>query len=259
MPIDSWEHRVLLFSIGCHIVLLWRLWSQKLAGVYPFLTMFLAAEMIQNLGLFPLNQNSTIYGWAYVLSDPIIWALAFGVVLELCRLILEDYPGIASVGRKAVSVCMGLALVIAAVYAVPALRTTNGKFPVLRIFYIAERSAVLSLLLFLVLIQLFLFRYKVQLSPNRMIYATGYALYFSFGVAEDIVFTSLGVRVAPAVSLWTVVIGGVVLLAGAVLLRRGGEVKVIHAPAGEDDARVRLQEQLVEMNRLLTRAARGRG
>lgn len=259
MLFDSWEHRVLLFSLACHIVLLWRLWSEKLAGVYPFLAMFLAAETLQSIALLPLKPNSTVYGWAYIGISIVIWVLAFGVVLELCRLILEDYPGIASVGRKAVSACLGLALVISLIYAVPALRTTNGKFPILRIFYIAERSTVLSLLLFLVLIETFLFRYKIHLSPNRMVYATGYALYFSLGVAQDIIFTSLGVRVAPSVSLWIVVAAGVVLLVGAVLLRQKGEVKVIHTPASEDDSRMRLQEQLSEMNRLLTRAARGRG
>jgi hypothetical protein len=107
--------------------------------------------------------------------------------------------------------------------------------------------------------QLFLFRYRLPLSRNRLIYATGYATYFGIGVAQDIIFTSLGIRVAPDVSLWIVVVAGVVLLAGAVLLRQQGEIKVAHQPANQDDDRMRLQEQLVEMNRMLTRAARGRG
>lgn len=259
MNLATWVQRVLLFSIGCHCVLLWRLWAEKLVKLYPFLTAFLAAELLQSIILFPLSQNSAIYGIIYIISTTAIWAVAFLVVLELCRLTLEDYPGIASVGRRAITWCMGSALVVSAVYAVPGLKEHRGQLEILSAYYIVERSTVLSLLLFLVLMQLFLLRYRLPLSRNRMIYATGYAAYFGIGVAQDIIFTSLGIRVVPAVSLWIVVAAGVILLAGAVLLRQEGEAKVVHKPATEDDSRVRLQEQLAEMNRLLTRAARGRG
>ena len=95
-----WEHRVLLFSIGCHGVLLWRLWSQKLIGVYPFLALFLGAEAIQSIAVSSMRLHSTLYGWVYVASNPILWILAYFVVLELYRLTLEEYPGIASVGAQ---------------------------------------------------------------------------------------------------------------------------------------------------------------
>ncbi|HTA44867.1 MAG TPA: hypothetical protein VK789_20605 [Bryobacteraceae bacterium] len=259
MNLASWAHRVLLFSIVCHGVLLWRFWSEKLAQLYPFLTAFLAAEMLQSIILFPIRQVSVAYGIIYIISSAVVWLVAYLVVLELCRLTLEDYPGIASVGRKAITWCMGLALIISAIYAIPQLKIHEGKNRILPAWYVVERSTVLSLLLFLLLMQVFLFRYRLPLSRNRLIYATGYAAYFGIGVAQDIIFTSLGIRVAPEVSLWIVVVAGVILLAGAGLLRQEGEVKVAHQPATGDDDRIRLQEQLVEMNRLLTRAARGRG
>jgi hypothetical protein len=179
--------------------------------------------------------------------------------LELYRLILEDYPGIASVGRKAVTWSMGLAIVVSLVYAIPDLRTSTGPFPILRIYYIAERSTVLGLLLFLVLIQLFLVRYRLKLSPNRRIYATGYALYFGVSVAQDVIFTSLGIRVVDAVGMWMVVADGLVLLIGAALLSREGEVRVQLEPVDSSSDRARLQQQLTDINRLLARAARGRG
>jgi hypothetical protein len=252
-------HAVLLFSIGCHAVLLWRLWSEKLARVYLFLTIFLAAEALQNIALFPVAPGSTLYGWIYLVSTPLLWILAYLVVLELYRLILEDYPGISSVGRRAVTWCMGLAVVVSIGYAIPDLRTTTGPFPVLRIYFIVERSTVFGLLLFLVLIQLFLIRYRLRLSPNRMVYATGYALYFGIGVAEDVILTALGVRVADAVGLWIVAGAGVMLLAGASLLSHKGEVRVQLETRDSSSDRARLQQQLTDINRVLSRAARGRG
>jgi hypothetical protein len=260
MQSGVWEQRVLLFSIACHCVLLWRLWSQKLAGVYLFLTLFLAAETLQSIILFPVNQRSTLYGNIFFLSTPFIWVLAYLVVLELYRLILEDYPGIASAGRKAVSWCMGLAMVVSIGYAIPDLRApAGGDSEVLHIYYILERSTVLGLLIFLVLIQLFLIRYRLRLSPNRMIYATGYAIYFGIGVAQDVIVTGLGLRVVYSFNLWTVVVAGVILLAGAALLGSGGEVRVQLESIDSSADRVRLQQQLADINRVLSRAARGRG
>ncbi len=256
---EVWTHGAVLFLIVCHGVLLGRLWSQRLVRVYPFLTIFLGAETLQGVVLLPLSNYSDIYGWIFVSSTPVIWILAYLVVLELYRLILEDYPGIASVGRKAITWCMGLALVVSFAYAIPDLGSPRGQFPILRIYFIAERSMVLSLLLFLVLIQVFLLHYKLRLSRNRLVYATGYALYFGVVVAQDVMLTALGIRVVDTVGLVTAVSGGVVLLAGTFLLSAKGEVKVQLEATDSSADRARLQQQLTDINRLLSRAARGRG
>jgi len=253
------EHGVLLFSIICHVVLLWRLWSQNLARVYPFLSALLGWETLQAIVVIPINPRSNLYGWTFVGTTVCLWVLAYLVVLELYRLILEDYPGIASVGRKAISWCMGFAVVIAVAYAIPDLRSTNGPFPILRIYIILERSTVLAILVFLVLIQLFLLRYRLRLSPNRMVYATGYALYFAIVVAQDVIVTALGIQVVYSFNLWITAIGGLILLAGAALLSRKGEVKVALEATDSSDDRARLQRQLSDINRVLSRAARGRG
>jgi hypothetical protein len=258
MQTDVWEHWVLLFLIVCHGVLLWRLWSQKLVGVYLFLSIFLAGEMVQDLAGFPIPQSSTLYAWLFLYSSPVLWLFAYFVVLELYRLILEDYPGIASIGRKAVTWCLGLALAASVLYALPDLKGTSG---ILRIYFVAERSTVLGLLLFLVLIQVFLLHYRLRLSRNRMVYATGYAVYFGAVVAQDVMLTALGIEkgsTAGVVGLWTAVFAGLILLAGAALLSSQGEARVQLEAVDSSADRVRLQQQLADMNRLLSRAARGR-
>jgi hypothetical protein len=259
MQYEVWVHRVLLLSIACHGVLLWRLWSQQLAGLYRYLTIFLAGEAIQAIVFLPVPIRSAQYEWIYVFSTPVLFIFAYLVVLELYRLILEDYPGIASVGRKAINWCIGLAVSLSVAYAIPEVRITTAQAPVLRIYAVIERSTVLGLLLFLVLIQLFLARYRLRLSPNRMVYATGYALYFSVVVAQDVIVTSLGIRVVSSFNLWTVVAGDLILLVGAFLLSSKGEVRVQLEAIDSSADRVRLQQQLADINRVLSRAARGRG
>jgi hypothetical protein len=259
MQTEVWEHRVLFFLIVCHGVLLWRLWSQKLAGVYLFLTIFLVGETIQDIAGFPIRRDSDLYAWLFVYSTPVLWIFAYLVVLELYRLILEDYPGIASVGRKAVSWCLGLALAISVLYALPDLNGAPGPSPILRIYFVAERSTVLGLLLFLVLIQIFLIHYRLRLSRNRMVYATGYAVYFGVVVAQDVILTALGIQTAGTVGLWTSALAGVILLGGTLLLSSQGESRVELESVDSSSDRARLQQQLADMNRLLSRAARGRG
>lgn len=254
----SWINATLILTVLSAAVLLWRLWSEGLAGQYRFLTLFLLAALIQPLIFLPITSR-TIYARVYFVSTPVLWILSYGVVLELYRLILEDYPGISSAGRKGVTWSMGLAVLISAALAIPGFNVGAQQFPLLRIFYAVERSVVLGLLLFLVLIQAFLFRYRLRLSRNRRIYSTGYALYFGVTVASDIILTELlGGREFVPISIVVGITGAVILFAGSTLLTREGEVRAheleLHDSTPE---RERLQQQLVEMNRMLTKVARG--
>ncbi len=259
MSAAVWERAVLVFSIVCHGGILWRLWSEKLTGVYRFLTAFFIGETAQTLVVLPLSSRTTLYEYIFLASTPVLWILAYFVVLELYRLILEDYPGIASAGRRVVSWSMVVAILIALAYAIPDLMKSTGPFPALRIYFILERSVVLALLLFLVLIQLFLLRYRLRLSPNRMIYVTGYAIYFALVVGFDVVITAMGVKVASSFDLGIVATSDLVLLAGAGLLSHKGEVKPKLETVDSSGERIHLQQQLTDINRLLSRAARGRG
>jgi hypothetical protein len=253
-----WIDAALVLNAIASLILLWRLWSEGLARQYSFLTLVIFAELAQMLILLPVRSH-TLYTYLYYVSTPILWILYYAVVLELYRLILEDYPGISSAGRKAVTWAMGLGILISAASAIPGFSHGTGQFPRLRIFFAVERSVVLVLLLFLVLIQLFLFRYHLRLSRNRLIYSTGYALYFGVTVSSDIILTGLlGGQVYVPFSIAVGIAGALILLAGAVLLTREGEACVIRLDAHDTASeRLRLQQQLVDMNRMLTKVARG--
>jgi hypothetical protein len=126
-------------------------------------------------------------------------------------------------------------------------------------FLAVERSVALGLLLFLVLMQAFLFRYRLRLPRNRLIYATGYALYFGITVSSDIILAELlGGQVFFPVSLGAGIAGALILFTGSVLLTREGEARVDPLDTYDTSPeRARLQQQLVEMNRMLTKVARG--
>jgi hypothetical protein len=253
-----WEQATNILNALAALVLLWRLWSESLARPYRFLTLVIATELAQMLVLLPIKSPTT-YAHFYYVSTSILWILYYLVVIELYRLIFEDYPGISSAGRKAVTWSMGLAIVISAASAIPSFELTSGPFPRLRMFFVVERSVVLVLLLFLVLIQLFLFHYHLRLSRNRLIYSTGYALYFGVTVGSDILLSQLlGSQAALIFSVAVGIAGALILFAGSILLTREGEARAAEPESSDNTPeRARLQQQLAEMNRMLSKVARG--
>src|ERR1700722_20163438 len=151
----AWARAVILLSILCRTGLLWRLWREGLVHSYPFLSLFVAAELGQNLLVLPLRPSSASYRTAYISVDPIVWLLAYFVVAELFRVILEDYPGISSVGRKALNWSLILAVAVSVLSVLPSLGDgqPTGKYVFFRLFVSIERSVILGMLVFLVLIQ----------------------------------------------------------------------------------------------------------
>jgi len=254
-----WERGVLLLSVICHLALLWRLWREGLARPYPFLTLYLVADLAQVVLVIPIRPESPAYRIIYFASNPVIWLFAYFVVVELYRLILEDYPGISSAGRRAVTGCLILAVLVSGLTVLPSLQSPQtGSDVTLKIFYNIERSVILGLLVFLVLIQLFLARYRLRLSRNRILYSVGYALYFGIAMAADIILAELhGGAVYAPVTLVIVVVADLILVGGALLLTRQGESRPATDLDDTSSERLRLQHQLAEMNRLLSRAARG--
>lgn len=233
------------------------MWREGLTRRYGCLTLFLAAAAAQSGAALPLRQFSNAYAVVYFVSTPILWLLSYLVVLELYRLILEDYPGISRAGRKGINWCLALAILIAIATSAGS-RIASPNFPFLQVFYAVERSTLLGLLLFLVLIQLFLFRYRLRLSPNRIYYSVGFACYFGIGIAADIVEPRLlGRRMFLPLSLALAAVANMILLAGAFLLTREGEARPSLDMADQTDGQKRLQEQLAGMNQLLRRVARG--
>jgi len=257
---QEWVRGVLFFSIFCHAILLMRLWKEGLVKPYPFLSLFVVADLAQSLIALPFSPSSTTYRTIQFASSPVIWLLAYLVVVELYRVILEDYPGISSAGRKAVTWCLLLAVIISAATAVPGLNNSqSGKYVLFKLYLTTERSVTLGLLLFLVLVQLFLARYRLRLSRNRIIYSAGYALYFGIGMAASVIAGGLlGVRMFGMMTISIVVIADLILLAGAFLLTRQGEFLPVSEMDDNSAQRLHLQQQLADMNRLLSRAARGR-
>src|SRR5260370_38665989 len=81
-----------------------RLWSTKLHRVYRYFFGYVLVSLVQTavLSLVPFDRTHYSYAWLATESLTVCFYALF--VLELCRLILRDFVGIACRSRASIAV-----------------------------------------------------------------------------------------------------------------------------------------------------------
>ncbi len=239
------------FQAACYLLLLGRLWSTGLAARYRFLSAYLLMEALGTGGLAWISIRSWTYTIAYFCITPLLWVLSYLVVLELCWLILEDYPGIAAVGRRIVSWSLGGAVLIAGLFAAYGLAARGGAIQLLRSFSIVHFAVRVGVMFFLLVILFFVYRYRLRLPRNRRLYGIGYALCWGLVLVSDELSAQFGYRVELYANYAELSVVSVLLIAGAVMLNAGGEACPDKGAPDTDERSAELHRRLAEMNRLL--------
>ena len=168
-----------------------------------------------------------MYGWTWVLTEPILWILYILIVLEMYGLVLQKYPGIASLGRWAIFVGLGIALAITALTLSADFSNPSEKFPTLRVILVGGRGIASSLVIFLLLITVFLSRYPVPLSRNVIIYSIVYAVYFLSTSVVMLVRNVAGPKILDVVNLASSAISVVCVAVWLKYLNRQGEAQTV--------------------------------
>src|SRR5450755_1308644 len=201
-----------------------------------------------------LKQGSDLYQKIWVLTEPLEWFFYVLVVLEIYALVLQDYRGLATVGRWALIVAMVVALLASAIsLMVPSQSTPQGHL--MLYYYVAERAVYFSLVVFLISILGFLMQYPITLSRNIMVHSIVFSVYF---LANTVLYSFLSMRglaILPMVTnaLSTVTLGAV--CAWLVMLNPAGETRKVslrpHWMPGNEE---QLVGQLNLLNAALLRA-----
>ena len=109
-------------SIGIWIALgiveaVWliRLWRLDLVRSYPYLSVSLGASAVLTLGggaaYATLGRMSIVYGWFWVVSQPVLWTLRSCVIAEAYDHMLREYKGLqklAKLGANAALIAAGV-------------------------------------------------------------------------------------------------------------------------------------------------------
>jgi hypothetical protein len=259
----------LLTTVG-YLVLYIRLRQEGLHRTYRFFAGYVLFHVLRSVGLATiepigrlLGDDSSahlagnLYGWLWVVTEPLLWVLYILVVLELYGLVLQKYKGIASLGRWAIFAGLAISLAISSVTLSADLSNPGEKFPILLYAAAIHRGVASSLVIFLLLITVFLSWYPVPLSRNVVVHSIAYAAYFLGMTMTLLVRNVSGGRL---VEITNIVASGVAISClgvWIVFLNRRGEARTVTVrQRWQADQEQHLIEQLDTINSTLLRAAR---
>lgn len=249
--------RIFLVSttLGCSFTL-FRLFGTGLWRRYRIFTaffVFLAADYI-----WPtlISQESDLYFYFWVFTEPITRIFCIFGVLELYRLMLERYKGLYSLGRWAMYVASILSVIVSVLMLLPRITPAMTQRSVhIGYVYAFNRGVDFSLTVFVLLVLLFLSLYRVTLSRNLVVHASLYSIYFLSSGTYAFVHRAVWVHSSPALdSIFSGIVAACTITWGFLLSPKGEEVKAKqHGFSPEYEARA--LEKLDALNEVLLKSA----
>ncbi len=232
------------------VALLVRVWWTGLFRTYPYFSGYLLLNLIQRALLSSIPFDSHLYVYAWIATQGVLDCSCALVVLELYRLILRDFGGIASVSRRYIKVTLALAILVSLLLLGLEERPANQ----LSAFLLFERAVVFSLLLFVLLLAAFLTYYPVPLNRNSVVYLIGYAVFF-LTKATALFIRNLGHYWSRYLSTVIIAVSAVCLLFWLFGLTRRGETRTVvlgYKWNKEDEERLLSQLKAINANLLGT-------
>ncbi len=258
MPdLDDFRHIFWLITIAGGAVTAVKLYWLGLHRVYQFFFTYLALRTLRSGGMWFLEPHRNLYGWTWVLTQPLVWLFYVLIVLELYSLVLRSFRGIYTMSRWLLAAGLGLGVGISALSFLATRTNAAERSPVLQYYTMIERGLDVSLVIFLLVLVAFLAWYPVPLNRNTLAHAIVYCVFFVSDSAVLLIRNLGGSAVNPAVNVGVLGISSLCVILWAVLFTRRGEERkaaLLHAfPPGEE---ARLIGQLAALNRTLTRSGR---
>jgi hypothetical protein len=245
------DSRLIALALGCFLQLTWaaRLRGESLHTRYPVLFWYLLLITAHSAGgmlIFTVWGGGIVYGWFWVLSQPLIWAAHLAVALEAFQRMLSEYEGLKRLSQWFIQGALGVAfLVIALVIISPdSLRSWQHFWEV------QERQMYSGLTLLIVLFALFPVAFRLAVPANPRIVLVVFGLGF---LTQTLLGWSVGL-LGPAYAMQAAQIACYFavgsLMAGVTLFRSAGE-EVAHQPRLETAAAAQTSRALTSINESL--------
>jgi hypothetical protein len=195
MPSTTVTKVFLAISVcGCSLTVIRLLWS-GLFRRYRFFTVFFVVLAGDLLYPIVLPQSSRTYFYIWVATEPLLRILYIFVVLELYRLILEQYKGLYSLGRWALYGSSSVGVAISILTLLPQFTPAMPqRTRLLSYVYGFDRGVDLSLVIIILLMLAFLSRFPVTLSRNMLLHAALCSIYFFSESLYGLVWKILGLK-----------------------------------------------------------------
>src|ERR1039458_1060895 len=146
---------------------------------YPFFFLFFVFRIPNSLWPLFLSAHAPLYQQLWVVTSLIALGFYVLIVLELYRLVLENYKGLYSAGRWAFYVSLTVSVAISALSLLLKLKPGLPQQSRVMVYELAtERGVDTSLAIFIILILCFLSLFPVKLSRNVRVHALVYSVFF---------------------------------------------------------------------------------
>lgn len=245
-----------ILSAVCTALLAARLYLNGLASRYRIFFVYVVFRFLYLLPLPFLRANSAAYFYYLVFTEPIVWLLYVGVVIELYRLILERHRGLYTLGRRAMFVVMAISVAISLAALAAEIPAERQSSKVIGLVLAGERAFDLSLALFLLLMLVFLNLYTVPLSRNVVVHAVVFTVFFLSNTLTMVLRTVFGMKYANELNLALMGLSSACSLAWLFFLTPAGEHLRARPPWFSREREERILWQLDSLNAMLVKAGR---
>jgi hypothetical protein len=250
LPIE--QQILLVAEIAALAILCLRMWLLGLYRAYAYFLGFLVFELLQALIPVLVPLGSRLYRDLYVASEAFITAFYALVVLELYSKILRDLPGIAGTARRYINFTLVLAILIA----LASLGLEKAKATLTGYLWLWERTVMVSLVVFVLLVSAFLVYYPIPLGRNVIVYLMGYAVFFLTTAAQAFVYNLGHLWIRQQASIAMGVFLACLVLWLLALSRQGETKRVVVGHQWNPADQQKLRAQLDAINASLLRASR---
>ena len=191
--------QILVYSwaAACFLQAGWavRLWRLGLVRHYPALATFLVfatGSSLVSYFLFVYAELRPLYGWFFVTSQPVTWALYLCVVMEVFNRAVAGCGGLQKLSRLATyGIAVGVGVLVLGIV----ILDSTGNLPVSRLigpWNRAERGIYLGLTIFCLALAAFIAYFPLSVPKNVRVVFAVFGLYFAGQVGLDALHAQLG-------------------------------------------------------------------
>jgi hypothetical protein len=173
--VEKWLWPLNMLLSGALLAALWR---RGLLLRYRALGALLAVDLLRSLVLYSLPWRKDAYGYAFILTEPLVWCSYAWVAFEAYGLVLESYRGLSILGRRTFAAGLALSAAISIAGSAPNIKFDGEVYPLLLLTAAISQSVVVAALIFLLLLCAFMLWYPIPLRRNIVYYTLGLSLFF---------------------------------------------------------------------------------
>ena len=175
---DGWPSLIDALTAAAVLVeIAWalNLWRTGLYGRYPALLSFIVITSAGTIGSYIVHQpESVIYGWWWVVLQPLTWALFFSLLVEAYTRMLSGYEGFERLGQLLIYAASGMVGVV--FLGMMFLETSRESWA--QFWFLQRRSVHIGLTVFTLFLVGFGSYFRLAIPRNVKTLFTAFAVLF---------------------------------------------------------------------------------